>query len=78
MENLKNFTHGFPHPVERKKGYFGVNPKIFSKYTLLSPRVVEKSVDNVEKNTMCFPQIHVENSIVSKNANFGNEWKREC
>ncbi len=60
---------------KEKTADFGDIPKIFSKYTILSPKVVENHVDNVEKRHACFPQNHVENEKHRWISNFGNRWK---
>ena len=58
-----------------KTEYFGDIPKIFGKCKSFSPKLVEKPVDNVEKNAFCFPQSHVENEKHRWISNFGNRWK---
>ncbi|MBQ8497232.1 MAG: hypothetical protein IJ489_07265 [Clostridia bacterium] len=51
--------------------------KIFSKFKDFSLKVVENSVDNVEKNVFSFPQNDVENLKCHRISSFGNEWKRK-
>lgn len=58
-----------------KTGHFGDIPKIFSEYKVLSPKVVENHVDNVEKIPFCFPQNDVENRKNAEISIFGNQWK---